>query len=244
MQLLPYEDVIYIADSANCPYGEKSQDEIIQLCKRITDFLLEQSCKLIVVACNTATAAAIDYLRSHYTIPFVGMEPAVKPAALNSKTGVVGILATAGTFRGRLFNETKKRFASSVTVIERVGEGLVEAVEKGELSSESTKALLRSHIEPMLQAGIDHLALGCTHYPFLLSAIKEITGDKVTVIDPAPAVVKHVQQILSEKYLLNSNTHPASYTFYSSGTGQTLAAMLNEMGVKNYTLEEKKNFTL
>ena len=238
-KLMPNEDIIYVADSANCPYGNKSQQEVIALSNRIVSFLLEKGCKLIAIACNTATAAAIDYLRAHYSVPFVGMEPAVKPAALSSKTGVVGILATAGTFKGRLFNETKERFASDVRVIEQVGEGLVDAVENGTADSAETKQLLRSYIQPMLDANVDHLVLGCTHYPFLIPQIKEIAKDRIAILDPAPAVAKHTKHLLEEKELDNENKERKPfYSFYSTGDTTTLKRMLEELGIKNYVAEE------
>ncbi len=239
VKLMPNEDVIYVADSANCPYGNKSQDEVIALSDRIVSFLLAKGCKLIVVACNTATAAAIDYLRAHYSIPFVGMEPAVKPAALSSKTGAVGILATAGTFKGRLFNETKERFASDVKVIEQVGEGLVDAVENGTTDSAETKQLLQSYIQPMLDANVDHLVLGCTHYPFLIPQIKEIAKDRIVILDPAPAVAKHTKHLLEENELDNKDKEKTPfYSFYSTGDPATLKRMLEELGVKNYEVKE------
>ena len=240
VKFLPDEDIIYVADSANCPYGNKSQKEVIELSNRIALFLLEKGCKLIVVACNTATAAAIDYLRKHYSIPFVGMEPAVKPAALSSKTRAVGILATAGTFKGHLFNETKERFASDVKVIEQVGEGLVDAVENGTADSPETKRLLQSYIQPMLDANVDHIVLGCTHYPFLIPQIKEIAKDRIVIIDPAPAVAKHVKHLLEENGLGGKTKDFISptYSFYTTGDPAILQRMLGDLNVKNYTAEK------
>lgn len=237
VKVMPNEDIIYVADSANCPYGNKSQEEVIALSNRIVSFLVNQGCKLVVVACNTATAAAIDYLRQHYSIPFVGMEPAVKPAALSSKTGVVGILATAGTFKGRLFNETKERFASDVKVIEQVGEGLVDTVENGATDSVKTKQLLQSYIQPMLDAGVDHLVLGCTHYPFLIPQIKEITKGRVVILDPAPAVAKHTKHLLEDNGLdSKAKEKIPSYSFYSTGNTTTLEKMLEKLGIEKYEL--------
>lgn len=238
VKILPNEDIIYVADSANCPYGNKSEDEITSLSRRIVSFLLQKKCKLVVVACNTATAAAIDYLRTNFEIPFVGMEPAVKPAALNSSTGVVGILATAGTFKGRLFNETKGRFASSVNVIERIGDGLVDAVESGITDSEGVRQLLRTYIQPMLDANVDHLVLGCTHYPFLIPQIKEITQDRVTIIDPAPSVARQADHLLCENGIKNRDKKEPSYSFYTTGNATTLRRMLEGLGVKEYSLEQ------
>lgn len=236
---LPYEDTVYVSDNANYPYGNKPAEEIIRLSDRVARFLLEKRCKIIVVACNTATAGAIDYLRkAHASVSFVGMEPAVKPAVLSSKTGVVGILATAGTFKGRLFNETKERFASSVKIIEQVGEGLVEAVENRTENSDETKQLLRSYIQPMLDKGIDHLVLGCTHYPFLTTQIQEITGDRITILDPAPAVAKQVKHLLEEKRLQSDGQITPTHHFYTTGNPTTVRTILASLQVKNYTVEE------
>lgn len=239
VKLMPNEDIVYVADSASCPYGNKSQERVIELSDRIVRFLLEKGCKLIVIACNTATAAAIDYLRKSYSIPFVGMEPAVKPAALSSKTGVVGILATAGTFKGRLFNETKDRFASDVKIIEQIGEGLVEIVENGKTASENAKQLLQSYIQPMLDAKVDHLVLGCTHYPFLIPQIKEIVKDRMAILDPAPAVAKRVKYLLKKGGLdSKGRSKTPAYSFYSTGSTMALQRMLATLGVKNYRVEE------
>ena len=187
---MPAQDYIYVSDGGHCPYGPKPVDYVMERARKITEWLMKRGCSQIVVACNTATAAAIGYLRSHYDIPFIGMEPAIKPAALHSETGVVGVLATAGTLKGELYHRTLAHFASNVKVIERVGEGLVEAVENGDISSDHVMDLLHRYIDPMLEAGADHIVLGCTHYPFLYDAIKSITGDRAEIINPAPAVAR------------------------------------------------------
>ena len=227
VKLLPHEHTVYYADSAYCPYGQKHPNEIIERCDHITDFLVrQQQCKLIVVACNTATAAAIDHLRSACSLPFVGMEPAVKPAALHSVTGVVGVLATQGTFKGRLYHETLERFAGHVQVIEQPGDGLVELVESGATGSGETLALLEKYIRPMLRANIDHLVLGCTHYPFLIPAIRKITGERVIILDPAPAVAQRVKFLLAQHNLLNTSGEEARHEFFSSGELNTLRQLL------------------
>lgn len=197
MKLMPWEDFVYYGDKAYCPYGPKSPEFIISRACAVTDFLIEKGCEVIVVACNTATAAAISYLREHYDIPFVGMEPAVKPAVLHSKSGVVGVLATAGTFKGKLYLNTLARFSGNVKVIERIGEGLVETVEKGILDGPEVEKLVRKCINPMLKAGADHIVLGCTHYPFLQPVIERIAGPGVTVVNPAPAVAAQTLRVLS-----------------------------------------------
>lgn len=225
IKLLPAEKYIYFSDNAFCPYGPKGEQEIIKRAVKITDFLIEKGVKIIVVACNTATAAAIDELRDKYkNMHFIGMEPAVKPAALHSRSGVIGVLATEGTFKGRLYNRTLERFAHDVKVIERVGEGLVEIVESGNIDSSQTNELLERYINPMLSEGADHIVLGCTHYPFLEKNINKITGDSVTVVNPAPAVAQHTKNILTENHFLNTqNTFDYKQSlFYSSGNPSTL----------------------
>ncbi|MCL1857554.1 MAG: glutamate racemase, partial [Kiritimatiellaeota bacterium] len=191
VRLLPQEDTLYIADSAHCPYGRKSPDEIYDAVLPLVSSLVEEGCKLVVIACNTATAAAIEALREAFPdVPFVGMEPAVKPAALNSRTGVIGILATDGTLHGRLFNETSARFAKNVRIVSRAGDGLVELVEAGKADAPETRRLLETYLRPMLEEGIDHLVLGCTHFAFLTNAMRAICGEGVTLLDPAPAVAR------------------------------------------------------
>jgi glutamate racemase len=215
-RLRPHEGTVYYADTAYCPYGPKTQEEIIARAVHITGFLLKKQVKLIVLACNTATAAAIDYLRAHYNVLFVGMEPAIKPAALFSKSGVVGVLATQGTFKGRLYHETAERFAANTAIIEQPGDGLVELIEAGKTDTPETEALLHKYISPMLEAGVDHIVLGCTHYPFLIPAIRKITGDKVELLNPAPAVARQVKNLLTQHDLLNTDILEPRYEFFSN----------------------------
>ncbi len=200
--LLPEERLIYVADTAYCPYGTRPVEEIIRRCDLITRFFLKSGCKIIVLACNTATAAAIDTLRHSYPQTLiVGMEPAVKPAVLHTKSGIVGVLATRGTLMGSLYNRTLATFAGEVKVLEKMGEGWVDAVERGDLNSTKTEEMVRRTILPMLEAGADHLVLGCTHYPFLIPVIQKIAGPGVTIVDPAPAVARRVKQLLHENGL-------------------------------------------
>ena len=199
VKLMPDEDFVYYSDAAFCPYGPRDPQFVTERACAVTDFLISKGCKLIVVACNTATAAAISHLRATYDIPFVGMEPAIKPAILHSQTGVVGVLATAGTFKGRLYLSTLARFSGKVKVIQRVGEGLVETVEKGILDGPEVEAMIHRCIDPMLEAGADHIVLGCTHYPFLQPVIERLAGDAVTVVNPAPAVARQAQRLLGKK---------------------------------------------
>lgn len=217
IKLLPGEHTIYYADNAHCPYGAKEPDEIIARSIHIVDFLLTHACKLIVVACNTATAAAIDYLRTHYPVPFVGMGPAVKPAVQHSLSGVVGVLATQGTLKGRLYHEILSQFATDVQIIEQPGDGLVELAEAGQTNSDEARALLQQYIQPMLDAGADHLVLGCTHYPFFIPAIARIAGQRMTIIDPAPAVAQRIKSLLIQYNLLNTSGDTARHAFFSSG---------------------------
>lgn len=195
---MPGERFLYLSDGGFCPYGPKSKDEIIGRAVKITDYLISNGAEIIVVACNTATAAAISYLRSHYSIPFVGMEPAVKPAAINTKTGAIGVLATKGTFKGELYLRTLHKFASNARVLEQVGEGLVELVERGERDTPQAKELIKRYILPMIAENADHIVLGCTHYPFLAPLIKDVAGSDITIVNPAPAVARRANDVLGQ----------------------------------------------
>ncbi len=204
--LLPLENTVYIADSAHCPYGRRPPEKIVEYARAHVRTLLGMDCKLIVVACNTASAAAIDVLRSEWpAVPFVGMEPAVKPAALKSHTAVVGVLATEGTFRGRLYRETRARFAKGVTVLACVADEFVQLVERGELDGEHAEAVVCAKVEPLLAAGADHLVLGCTHFPHLRSLIEKVCNGRATVIDSTAAVAARVRSVLSDAGLLNES---------------------------------------
>ncbi len=204
-EVLPNENCLYLADSKNAPYGEKSQQEILQLCIKNTEYLLEHNCKLIVVACNTATTNAIDYLRSNYTVPFIGIEPAIKPAALNSKSKTVGVLATKGTLASSLFHSTTQNHAEGIIIIEQQGKGLVELIESGKLNSNTTRELLEIYIRPMLDKGIDYLVLGCTHYPYLIPLLKELLPKGVKIIDSGEAVARQTKAVLEKNMLLNTS---------------------------------------
>ncbi|NLD21802.1 MAG: glutamate racemase [Bacteroidales bacterium] len=216
-KLMPKESYVYFSDSLNCPYGPKKTDFIIDRSTKITYFLIEQGADIIVVACNTATAAAISYLRSNFDLPFVGMEPAIKPAVLHSKSGVVGVLATAGTLKGPLYLNTLAHFKGDVKVIERVGDGLVEAVEKADFDSKDVKKLLRNYIEPMLNQGADHIVLGCTHYPFLQRSIEEILDGRAEIVNPALAVAQQTLKLLKEQKAAPAKEQPFC-KFYSSAS--------------------------
>lgn len=223
VKVLPGTRMIYVSDSAWCPYGPRPQRDIIARAKAISSFLISKGADVIVVACNTATAASIEVLRESFSIPFIGMEPAVKPAALNSRTGVIGVLATQGTFRGRLYNRTRKEYASDIEVIEQIGSGLVELVEQGRLTGEEPAKLISKYVTPMVQRGADHIVLGCTHYPFLKDEISRIAGEGVTIVDPAPAVAKHTLELLEEMGFETGASEESEQTmFYSTGSAQNL----------------------
>lgn len=217
--LMPSQDYVYVADSAHCPYGGKSPEYIVSRADVIVRFLMDKGVEAVVVACNTATAAAISYLRSTFPIPFVGMEPAVKPAALSSRTGVVGVLATSNTFKGSLYRDTVMRYASGVRVIEKVGVGLVEAVERAEVPS----GLIRGYVGDMIGEGADVIVLGCTHFPFLEREIAEAAGGKARIINPAPAVARQARRIVGDKPVLDGRM-PVRM-FYSTGDTAVLRQM-------------------
>ncbi|WP_460219994.1 glutamate racemase [Psychroserpens sp. MEBiC05023] len=225
--LLPHESTIYLADSKNAPYGNKSGDEIIALCIKNTELLLEKNCKLIVVACNTATTNAISYLRATYKIPFIGIEPAIKPAALRTQTKAVGILATKGTLSSKLFHKTTDLYSDGITVIEKVGEGIVPLIEQGQVESEEMKDLLSMYLKPMLKANIDYLVLGCTHYPYLIPLLNNMLPAHVKIIDSGLAVAKQTKSILNQNKLSNTASTTTDHLFYSNGNTTILDAILD-----------------
>lgn len=238
IKLLPNENTIYLADSKNAPYGEKSTDEIIALSIKNTEFLIAKGCKIIIVACNTATTNAIDYLRKTYSIPFIGIEPAIKPAALNSKTNAIGILATKGTLSSKLFEKTANEYTKNITKIEQDGEGLVPLIEQGKLNSEETYNLLTTYLKPMLAFNIDHLVLGCTHYPYLIPQIENILGKQVKIIDSGEAVAKQTKAILERNNLQSTAHHSAViHQLFSNSNKEVLAQLIKEVSA-NYTVHQ------
>lgn len=214
--LMPDESMLYLADSKYAPYGHRPQSEIIQLSIKNMDYLLELGCKIVVVACNTATTNAIDVLRQSYQVPIIGIEPAIKPAALNSKTGVVGVLATRGTLASSLFTKTAALYAKDRKVIEQYGDGLVPLIEAGEMESEQMQELLNKYLKPMISAGIDYLVLGCTHYSFLRPQLEAILPHEVKIIDAAHAVAKQTKNVLDERNMLSETMHEPSFRFYTN----------------------------
>lgn len=233
-ELMPNEDTIYLADSKNAPYGQKSKEEIIHLSSKNTEFLLNQNCKIIVVACNTATTNAIKELRAKYRVPFIGIEPAIKPAALHSKTQTIGILATQGTLNSELFHQTAQQFHET-KIIEQIGHGLVPLIEEGKINSPQIKQLLNDYLQPMIEANIDYLVLGCSHYPYLLPQIKKILPKHIKIIDSGEAVAKQTKNILSEKNNLNQENHQPKNIFYTNANPTVLEKILKH----NYPIIKK-----
>ncbi len=224
--LLPNENTIYLADSKYAPYGNKSKEKIIELSIKNTELLLEKGCKLIVVACNTATTNAIKTLRETYSIPFIGIEPAIKPASLQTKTNVIGILATKGTLSSELFHHTSKLFINGHHVIEQVGEGIVTLIENGQVDSEEMKNLLNIYLKPMLEANIDYLVLGCTHYPYLISLLVDMLPRHVKIIDSGEAVARQTKAILEQNNLINSTIANPQLQFYSNSDTKVMSRLL------------------
>ena len=225
-ELLPNEDTIYLADSKNAPYGQKSNEEIIHLSIKNTEFLLNQNCKIIVVACNTATTNAIKVLRANYDIPFIGIEPAIKPAALHSKTQKIGILATKGTLNSELFHLTVEKY-HNIKIVEQIGFGLVTLIENGEINSIEMNKLLLNYLNPMIEANIDYLVLGCSHYPYLIPQIKKILPNSIQIIDSGEAVARQAKIILFEKDGLNDMIHQVKSVFYINSNPKVLKEVLN-----------------
>lgn len=221
-RLLPQESLIYVADSAHVPYGEKTAAQIIDRSLLLSGFLLDQNVKALVVACNTATAAAIQVLRERWpNLIVVGMEPAVKPAAALSKSGKIGVLATTGTLRSAKFAALLQRYSDQVEVLTQPCPGLVEQIEAGQLDSPATLQLLEQYTRPLLAAGCDSLILGCTHYPFIRPALQQLVGEQVAIIDTGTAVARHLRKRLEQHELLNKGEQQPD-VFYTTGS---LAAM-------------------
>jgi glutamate racemase len=230
-QLLPNEKTIYLADSINAPYGHKSKEEIIALSIKNTEFLLNLNCKLIVIACNTATTNAIKELRTLYKVPFIGIEPAIKPAVTKSKTQIIGILATQGTLNSELFHRTTEQYHDT-KIIEQVGHGLVQLIEKGDINSNEMTQLLHSYLDPMIEANIDCLVLGCSHYPYLIPQIRMILPAHIQIIDSGEAVAKQTQKVLREivGFATENRSIPIFYT-------NTNPKVLNEILEGKYKVE-------
>ena len=235
--LLPNEDTIYLSDSANAPYGQRSAQEVIALSIKNTEYLLTKGCKMIVVACNTATTNAIKTLRNNYSVPFIGIEPAIKPAALKTTTNVIGILATKGTLNSQLFEQTSNTINDSIRIIEQVGEGLVELIEKGKINSKEMTALLEKYLHNMLKQNADCIVLGCTHYPYLIPQIRQIVGNNVHIIDSGEAVARQTKRILSQNDLLNKTvTRQSIHSILINSDSNALRTIVGNK--QDYTIRE------
>ncbi|HLD93184.1 MAG TPA: glutamate racemase [Anaerolineales bacterium] len=227
---LPGEDLIYFADQAHVPYGPRGLAEVRRLSEVIVRFLMDQGAKLIVIPCNTASAAALHSLRDQYPgFPFVGMEPAVKPAAERTASGVVGVLATPTTFEGELYSSVVERFGQGVTILQDACPGLVAEIEAGRANGPEAHRILKAALEPMLAKGLDTVVLGCTHYAFAFAAIRDIVGDGVRLIDPAPAIARRVEQLLDEGAIRSPQTGGGTTRYLTSGDPAAMKARLNEL---------------
>lgn len=221
------ESVIYFGDQGHIPYGSRSMDQIRNFSEAITRYLLAHGAKIIIVACNTASAAALRYLRERFPdASFVGMEPAVKPAAEHTQTGKVGVLATPATFQGALYASVVERFANGVELLQNTCPGLVQEIEAGNLKGEETRRILEDALRPMIEKNIDTVVLGCTHYPFVIPLIQEIAGENVRVIDPAPAVARQVRRVLEATGTKSQSGTRGEVRFYTSGDVEDLQSLL------------------
>ena len=229
---LPKENIIYFSDNLNSPYGNKSKKEIQDLSLKNSSWLIEKGCKIIVVACNTATTNSISLLRESFKLPFIGVEPAIKPAAINTKTGNIGVLATKGTLNSNLFNITSNDYCSEINIIEKNGNGLVEMIENGILNGIEIEKLLIRFLNPMVNSNIDHLVLGCTHYPLIKNSIRKILPENIKILDSGEAVAKQIKKIIITKKLTANNASP-NYDFYCNGNDTSLKKILpNNLKIK------------
>ena len=236
---LPVEDLLYVADSAYAPYGDQSDEVIENRAIAIAQFLVSQSAKAIVVACNTATGIAVETLRSRFSVPVIAIEPAVKPAALNTRSAVVGVLATRQTLSGSKFSRLLVAYGADVQILLQPCPGLVEQVEKGDLSSQATRSLVEQYVVPLLTKGADTLVLGCTHYPFLIPVIRDIAGPSVTIIDPSAAVARELRRRLQKSELLSRGVQPGTERFWTSGSLETVQSVVarlwtNDVDVRQF----------
>ena len=227
-RLLPEEHYVYYSDRANCPYGEKDPEFIRGRCREITRLMISKGASVMVIACNTATAAAIGALRSEFDLPFIGMEPAVKPAALGTRTGVIGVLATAGTLKGSNYLKLKSDVQDGIRVVEHVGAGFVALVESGELYGPRAEDTVARSLKPLIASGADIIVLGCTHYPFLLPVMQKTAGPGIRFIDPAPAVARHLLDILRQKEISRDDQRPG-IELLTSGSPEQLRKNFNDL---------------
>ncbi len=228
-QLLPCEDIVYYADTANFPYGQKSAEELRHLASEATRFLIDKGAKLVVVACNTASSAALSTLRQEFPLPFVGMVPAIKPASTATRNGKVGVIATEATFQAEVFADLIAEFAQGVSVFVKPCPGLTELVEKGETDSPEIRRLLHLYLDPMLAEGIDVLVLGCTHYPFLRPTVESIVGNGITVIDTGLPVARQVVRVIETNDLATDSRQPGKLTCFASGDREGFMAIVRRL---------------
>ncbi len=228
--LLPNENTLFLGDSKNAPYGQKSKEEIIKLSIKNIEWLLERNAKAVIVACNTATTNAIAELRSLYNIPIIGIEPAIKPAAAHTKTGKVGVLATQGTLNSKKYTEAQNLYPG-IEFINQIGYKIVQLIEDGQLYSEELEILLRSYIDPMIEKNIDYLVLGCTHYPYLMPILNKFLPKNISVIDSGDAVAKHTYKILKEADLLKTDNLPGYAKFYTNKNSAVLQSFIADFGI-------------
>lgn len=227
-ELMPHENTLYLADSKNAPYGEKPKKKILELSIKNTEYLIAAGCKIVVVACNTATTNAISELRKRYSIPFIGIEPAIKPAALKTQSKVVGILATKGTMTSELFHQTSKPFTNEIEMIEVIGKGLVPYIEAGALEDPQLQDLLKSYLQPMLDANVDYIVLGCSHYPYLIPQIEKLIPPHIRIIDSGAAVARQTKAVLEQHQLLNNVDGVPLLKFYTNTHTATLDLLLKD----------------
>jgi glutamate racemase len=238
---MPAENLIYLGDQGHVPYGARPMEEIQKFSEGITRFLLYQDSKIVVVACNTASAAALKTLREKFPeVSFVGMEPAVKPAAEATQTGKVGVLATPATFQGALYASVVERFGADVELFQHTCPGLVSQIEKGELDTQRTREILQDALLPMLAKNIDTVVLGCTHYPFVIPLIEQIVGENVRVIDPAPSVAKQTQRLLEAENLLNRSDASGRVQYFTSGDVPVVQSALAKLLGRNDVVQKVK----
>jgi glutamate racemase len=236
---LPSEELIYVGDSGFAPYGDRSHEFVQGRAAAITEFLIGKGSKAIVVACNTATGIAVDLLRSRFpAVPIVAVEPAVKPAAAKTKTGVVGVLATSGTLSSPNVTRLLNKYGIDVEILTQAAPGLAEQVEKGELSGERTRALIRTYVSPLIEKGADVLVLGCTHYPFLAEAIQDIAGSGVQIINPATAVARELRRRLEVAGLLSERDDRPTERFLTTGEPEELSPIMSRLFGKHIDVEQ------
>jgi len=239
-RLLPNETSIYLADSLNAPYGERNKQEITRLSVKNTELLLSKGAKIIVVACNTATTNAIDHLRAQYDVSFIGIEPATKPAAISTKTGKIGILATKGTLASELYLNTSSKYRGDVEIIQTVGTGLVQIIESG--VPKDAKPLLKKYLAPMVEAGVDNIVLGCSHYPFLIDTIRTIIPEGINIIDSGEPVARQTERVLRSEKLLNEDTSLGFHHFYTNASIEILQRFVDKLDIAGPYETDWKDF--